>query len=178
MLHCSVPFFTSSCRACQTLPETYPPVGHPAPPAARTTEDNPADGGRQGCRQAWIPGGALGRLSARAALAMPPCRDLCNVGIGIDYGDCVVACWALSRDFTTVPCHPSATLFRNKLRGRPFRAPAFGMPDDGVCVAVWLPSCPSTQGQHSKGPQRARISIAVPAQPAYLGQNCSEGGGY
>lgn len=72
----------------------------------------------QGWDQAWIPGGRLAPL----CLAMPPCRDLCNVGIGIDYGDCVVACWALSRDFTTVLQYStsSTTLFRNKLRRGPF----------------------------------------------------------
>lgn len=47
------------------------------------------------------------------------------------------------------------------------RAPTSGMPDG---ASGWLPSCPSTHPHIS--------TAAVPDQPANLGQNCSEGGGY
>lgn len=48
---------------------------------------DPAEGGRGGIKLGSLAGAWL-----LFCLAMPPCRDLCNVGIGIDYGDCVVAC--------------------------------------------------------------------------------------
>lgn len=63
----------------------------------------------------------LGSLAGRLAplcLAMPPCRDFCNVGIGIDCGDCIVACWACEpgSHSSVPPCR--TTLFRNKLLDR------------------------------------------------------------
>lgn len=117
-----------------------------------TAEETPPTVGRGGIKLGSLAGAWL-----LSCLAMPPCRDFCNVGIGIDYGDCVVACWALSRDFTTVPQY-STTLFRNKLRGGPFGLLLLACLTAGC---VWLPSCPSTHINRRPCPARQPRSKLV-----------------
>lgn len=99
------------------------------PPAHQTTRGDPAYPGRGGIKLGSLAGAWL-----LFCLAMPPCRDLCNVGIGIDYGDCVVAAGPegvsepgpglpphhvpyCTAPLLYVPPYHSTTLFRNKLRG-------------------------------------------------------------
>lgn len=141
--------------ACQTLP--LAPLGPlPAyPPAHQDLQEGPRRSW-QGWDQAWIPGGRLAPL----CLAMPPCRDLCNVGIGIDYGDCVVAAGPeVSRGRGCLSVHTRTYVlqictyrtYRTHRTSVPLcfetnseaavRAPTSGMPDGGC---GWLPSCPST----------------------------------
>lgn len=150
---------TATCHAAvfsakpPTLP-AYPPTSTHLP--TRPPEGTPPK--LAGVHQAWIPGGRLAPL----CLAMPPCRDLCNVGIGIDYGDCVVAAGPeVSRGRGCLPVYTYTftycTMDRIAILDVPqcstiplcfetnseaaVRAPTSGMPDGGC---GWLPSCPST----------------------------------
>ena len=95
--HATLKCTFSSCWACQK-------PTHQTPDARRQRGETPPTvaagvGSSLDPWQAWL---------VAWLLSASPCRHAgtsATFGIGIDYGDCVVACWALSRDLTTVPYH-------------------------------------------------------------------------
>lgn len=122
------------------------------PPTHQTSRRDPAEAGRG--RSSLDPWRALG--------SSLPCRDLCNVGIGIDYGDCVVAAgpegsrgrgclpvYTYTCTYSTMVCtaildvpqYSTIPLCFETDSEAAVRAPTSGMPDGGC---GWLPSCPST----------------------------------